>query len=63
MRDLHALVTLRIRLVRMRTMVKNALHAIALSHRLAVVHASRTGSTADALAAAAHDRAIIAWSS
>ena len=35
-RDLRALVTHRMRLVRMRTMVKNGLHAIALNHRLAV---------------------------
>jgi transposase len=34
-RDLRALVTHRMRLVRMRTMVKNGLHAIALNHRLA----------------------------
>jgi transposase len=35
-RDLRTLVTHRMRLVRMRTMVKNGLHAIALNHRLAV---------------------------
>jgi len=35
-RDLRALVAHRMRLVRMRTMVKNGLHAIALNHRLAV---------------------------
>src|SRR5262249_35010676 len=34
-RDLRALVAHRVRLVRMRTMVKNGLQAIALSHRLA----------------------------
>src|SRR5213593_3153377 len=34
-RDLRALVTHRMRLVRMRTMVKNGLHAIALNQRLA----------------------------
>jgi len=34
-RDLRALVAHRMRLVRMRTMVKNGLHAIALNHRLA----------------------------
>ena len=34
-RDLRALVTHRMRLVRMRTMVKNGLHGIALNHRLA----------------------------
>jgi transposase len=34
-RDLRALVMHRMRLVRMRTMVKNGLHAIALNHRLA----------------------------
>jgi hypothetical protein len=35
-RDLRVLVTHRMRLVRMRTMVKNGLHAIALNQRLAV---------------------------
>ena len=35
-RDLRALIAHRIRLVRMRTMVKNGLQAIALSHRLAL---------------------------
>jgi transposase len=35
-RDLRALVSHRARLVRMRTMVKNGLHAIALNHRLAL---------------------------
>jgi transposase len=34
-RDLRALVAHRMRLVRMRTMVKNGVHAIALNHRLA----------------------------
>ena len=34
-RDLRALLTHRMRLVRIRTMVKNGLHAIALNHRLA----------------------------
>jgi hypothetical protein len=38
-RDLRALVTHRMRLVRMRTMVKNGLHAIALNHRLAAGNA------------------------
>src|SRR5260370_41744445 len=33
-RDLRALVTHRMRLVRMRTMVKNGLHAIAMNRRL-----------------------------
>ena len=35
-RDLRALIAHRVRLVRMRTMVKNGLQAIALSHRLAL---------------------------
>ena len=35
-RDLRALLTHRLRLVRMRTMVKNGLHAIALNQRLAL---------------------------
>jgi transposase len=35
LRDRRALVTHRMRLVRMRVMVKNGLHAIALNHRLA----------------------------
>jgi transposase len=35
-RDLRALVAHRVRLVRMRTMVKNGLQAIALNHRLAL---------------------------
>jgi transposase len=35
-RDLRALVSHRARLVRMRTMVKNGLHAVALNHRLAL---------------------------
>jgi len=35
-RDQRALVTHRMRLVRMRTMVKNGMHAIALNHRLAL---------------------------
>src|SRR5215468_278658 len=34
-RDLRALLTHRMRLVRVRTMIKNGLHAIALNHRLA----------------------------
>jgi transposase len=36
MRDQRALITHRMRLVRMRTMVKNGVHAIALNHRLAL---------------------------
>jgi transposase len=35
-RDQRTLVTHRMRLVRMRTMVKNAMHAIALNYRLAL---------------------------
>ena len=53
-RDLRALVAHRMRLVRMRTMVKNGLHAIALNYWLGTgraVHASRPGATAGVSAA------------
>jgi transposase len=59
-RDLRALVAHRMRLVRMRTMVKNGLHAIALNHRLAAGSAlfTRRGrAQLGAAAAAVHDPA------